>query len=996
MNIHPYLTPLCPVSVSSKVQEKVGQVLKVAQPQMYKGETKITCNEEQVLTLVTAIGGLPGINIKDGHDFLMELLRYSNRVLGWNVPIINFDIHKIFDKDNVTLETFEEFARFRAVEEEFSKDLAKIIPRTIEERVGQILFSAIFYGLLLHKRCIKPFLRALNKRPCLVGDWLWMELYFEKADLPKGSLRNKFHSWHAHRRWVADPLTQILILRWIQDYPEDMTKLKKIDRDVWKKYFQRLKPKGLKITSLTSLHKIAKSRAFMFLPSFIPAYACGALPSVCFDEDTFMRLVEDKSVYYPEPVESLRDGEEEHRYLMPHIQAAQNVDSSKQSEMLRKFLTDELKEYCEDQKTGATRRRYPHEAISVLNEFRDNNQNQLTQTFTYLIEWSVELFKKQEKTWAGRDKKGPLVPGTVITYLRSIGYGLLDAAGKDDLVTIQRLDREQIYERTILYKKTEDSRIRAASVLNGFHGFLKDFHTAKDVDFDSIRIDAGIPTHNVNARIITPSDYSNVLEYLGFGSQILNRWQRMWIIAFILGFKTGLRRSEIISIRLVDYQNDRTPIIIICDHIYHHSKYEASKREIRLRDFLTDAELQFINDFFEFRMRETELEGGELLLSDSTVRPGLLPYSCLIGPVVDAMRTVTGNPKLTFHSLRHSYVTWLVVRLILRDDFDAGTSLKCLQNEFFDPQSLKQLHLDLLDNDQLSSQYLYATSILGGHASPVTTILNYFHLMDWSLGYYLRHPFLLPKLSVAAIQQVTGVGQTKAYEVFHKPGGLVELAKTVSKRFKDRFAPQVKYRLGRPPEKNSWHHSDCLLPWEDALKKLFEIQDQTPDESKGSQFTDKPDNEGYLVAAKMYQKAYGLDGRRFKKVSRVIGQAQKWYDPKGKSFLINNRDEAKDLFEALNLLGVEPGQMSLKFVPCVSSANRCAGESFDTWTKILTDEKIIMQTAPIKSSDLSQNGSIYLRFRRKMKIASLGFAQNRYSHGMGFFMDMFHLGSITS
>jgi integrase len=959
------------------------------QPAMYWGQRGLSCDKDTINEIIKAMRARKGVSSTGCINFFERIVSYGNRKLDWKVPSISRETSPLHHKNSCTKDSFADYLRMEAILKDFYSDLEDPIPKKADERIGQILFSAICHGALLNRRWLKPFMLSLSEGINLSGSWLWVEI--------KGESENskELHAWHARNRWVADPLTHFLIMRWVDEYPEDRKNLKKTDILGAIKKCRFLQKHG-KIRTIGGLLKLARARADHLIPGFLSAYAAGNLPSVCLDRFTWARVVFNKPAHYPAQSKTADLAPIDVEILRSPPEVSGDFEPEDQIKILKKLLGEEFWKSV-GRGTEIVPVTTAKEAQKFLDKFLKENSGNLCQVFVLLIEWAKQLLNYKEDILEHRSKSKPLLVSSVNRYLYCIGEGLLEHACNKELFKLKKQDREMVYEKVILHKKKSyEDVFKAAGRIEQFHGFLQVFYKRMSIDLDSIKIEVGIPPTKVNAYIITPGEYKKVLELLGWGEKHLSRWQTMRIVTAILGFKTDLRQSEIVSLRLVDFQDGEEPVIQIQVQIYHPGKTFSAIRQIPLFPLLDEDELYFIRKFYAYSLREAGQIGGELLFRDLSSGFGGVTYSQLIKPIVDAMRTVTGDPRLSFHSLRHSFVTWSSVRLLLRDGCDPGTALECLNDPFFHMKNLERFRRDLLKNERQGRNFLYATATLVGHASPSTTILSYCHLMDWLLGHFLRQPMSLPTLSAKAMKEVAGISQSKASK--HKKNGddLAKILQSVSKKKNDRLTTEITFRRGRIPKINTEKKSKFLKPWENSFTDFLNIVETSSGEEENSDGTKSfpQDRSDILFAAELYQKISMLDGRVWPKVDRTLSRAKNLYDKEHTSFVIEDLSLGKEFIDVLDNLGVQKKHLSFFYIPNSERKKRSQKNDLRYWARGLGIEIEHLNQVNFYKGNTSERGNILLNFEKKLE-SNLGEnSENKHSEALIFLMEMVEIGKL--
>jgi integrase len=371
------------------------------------------------------------------------------------------------------------------------------------------------------------------------------------------------------------------------------------------------------------------------------------------------------------------DADKTYQTFQIEPQGAKNTDINIQISLLTDLLKrdDFTKLKLSNWRTlsDQDRKTYLHEAKTILLDYLKTHQSALTKAHTLLIQWALQLLEKQKDSRERRKSKAPLAVSSVHTYLHRIGTILLIASDDEDLLALKPPDLGVIYEKAVNQKKSENSKIDAIGNLYQFHGYLESVNDDfEEVDFDEIKLNFGLKVRNVKAKIITLSTYQKALKLLGWGQKDLHRRNKIQISILILAFKCGLRYGEIVSLRVFDYQYGPLPVLLIRNHRFHNNKSDRARRLLPLKELLNEHEFEFVKNYFEYRLREYKHMNNELLFGELTKTGGVVHCGELVQPIVDTIRTITGDMKLSFHSLRHSFATWFTVRLMLREDNKQG------------------------------------------------------------------------------------------------------------------------------------------------------------------------------------------------------------------------------------------------------------------------------------------------------------------------------------
>jgi hypothetical protein len=95
--------------------------------------------------------------------------------------------------------------------------------------------------------------------------------------------------------------------------------------------------------------------------------------------------------------------------------------------------------------------------------------------------------------------------------------------------------------------------------------------------------------------------------------------------------------------------------------------------------------------------------------------------------ITELLMTITGDPNIGFHVLRHSFCNWVVLLLSSADNFGR---LNILCPIYFNHERLKALKTRMGLGDSSTRKLLYSASEMLGHGGVNTTLKHYFHLTE--------------------------------------------------------------------------------------------------------------------------------------------------------------------------------------------------------------------------------------------------------------------------
>ena len=212
-------------------------------------------------------------------------------------------------------------------------------------------------------------------------------------------------------------------------------------------------------------------------------------------------------------------------------------------------------------------------------------------------------------------------------------------------------------------------------------------------------IDVGIITYNPCRGIRTPNQSKPIEKYMDYTTaQKFVEWcvtnaDNALTAIIITAINCGLRKSEILGLRISDLDLDNQRLIIrntvtalTTLHVEENTKTETSYRIIPL----SNDEVQFFKNYLKWKKKKKKWYGETYYHSDYvfTQADGTIYSPDGLYKRVKRLLIAFGEPKLTFHSFRHTYASILYRR---------GVDIKTAQQ-------------------------------LLGHASPETTLRIYTHI----------------------------------------------------------------------------------------------------------------------------------------------------------------------------------------------------------------------------------------------------------------------------
>ena len=305
--------------------------------------------------------------------------------------------------------------------------------------------------------------------------------------------------------------------------------------------------------------------------------------------------------------------------------------------------------------------------------------------------------------------------------------------------------------------------------LKTFHEYMVSIYKVDKIKFEDL--DGFVSKrHSVNANIVMPNEYVSILNALWPSQCIDQRLEFVRYVIVVLGYRLGLRRMEILQLRLCDIRGSKFMDIKISVSDYGGLKSHSAKRWLPLYDLLTENECLNIISWVNLRRSEVIGDISNYLLFASAViedeqTTGLdkfLSISSTYDVIHSVMRKVTGDDDIIFHCFRHSFVSW---HLLFQE---AERIPSIIDSDIFAFENTEKINIyprnfkKLLNYNGNSGKILYQLCVLVGHSTPFMTLLHYCHFMDFILYNWMRQS--VPSFNKTETGVLLGLKEKSIYE----------------------------------------------------------------------------------------------------------------------------------------------------------------------------------------------------------------------------------------
>lgn len=753
--------------------------LKEVNPEIFAGEYGATLSRHELEILLEKFKTKSGLLHAGLRIFVSRALTKGKERLGWQVsiPAILFDLPR--EKARFTPESFLNLQKIRRVEQAMLSVRDENPPGALKLRVGQLLLSAVVFGGLVHREWLHPWISALFER-VRIGEgvlWLDMELVWQyEREASDGDYGKKQRSHEQRivrqRRWIADPVTRFFISRSLPFLRENKDASKSLPNasDILQAYLRTLNLNANELPkNLQEFLAAARTRIGLHVPGYLASFAEGHLMSVSVPPATWTRLCESRAVPVSRGDESDDDSIAE--VVKKVTWGGGDETSADQGKILRR-----LKRVVSAE--GKSAAQCEQEISGIIAQQR----GRLFPILGYLASWSLYHLSR---------KKGNS-PSTVERYLSSVADELLVVCESEDLLEWSPGEFEENYQRVIELVRKESNKKFARDTLGRFHRFLVQMYHVHPVGDGFFRGRSAPAEVRVDANLVSQREFDLVKKVLGFDDaisffrsgmdapveggippsesnrQLVSRSTIICLLTAIIGFRCGLRRSEVRYLRLIDVHDDGRAELIVRPTRARKLKSLSATRRISLHVLLQPDELRLLLSWKACRLREEKkVEQQTLLFCASGLPTTPMPEAKVYPAIREALSMVTGDATLRYHHLRHSFTTWLLVRVTGK-----STGLReeapFLDHQEFDDDRVSTIREQLMGNEPLGRKGVFLVAALCGHAEVSTTSESYIHLSDWLLCRELSRGEILPVVSPDAAARLTGMSRALAYRYTRK------------------------------------------------------------------------------------------------------------------------------------------------------------------------------------------------------------------------------------
>lgn len=652
---------------------------------------------------------------------LHKLLKKNKLKVNLSSPAKKFQL----DPSPFTPYTGHEFHSFTEIRKKFRTYLNSSTQLTSSavSLIAHVTLIEVIFGRLHNLRWIEPLIQNFASNFHMEDSQAILRLNYRADTL--GSLK-----------YPCTPLGSLILIknRHLLEKLNDETDTK-VTLEQMNLILKSIVPGIFGSTPLKTLFSLAKSVDAIELPGTLRAICTGEVQNFSLPQDRDMAIKNEHAINGGDDNSS--------QSSKPDLDLTASFSPGKNATFRKtKSLMSEVRQLFLDKKETKQNASQKKRLTNKIEETLAQKEH-IYPIYSYLLQWCLYLLNDHERRNYRRAK-------VINKIVHSNANGLIEAFQSDDPLTYEESDFISAYNQVIQYYPSYEEAtpevIRHLTALQDFHEFLIEQFGVAEVDFTELDLPESISSYLVSANFISYKEYKVILNSLqnDEGVNVINRLFQA--AAFCLTYNAGLRSNEVFSLAIKDlqaFESDFEKInLTIQPNRYEILKTKASKRNLPISIWLDIQEKAVLKNLFNLRIAQGAKPDAPLFAEFDNRY--VTDIEVIKSRIVYAMRYTTGDSKLRFHHLRHSFATW------------GASSLLCTtENEHL--KNPKERALRAHFSFSLTRRPLFQLAELMGHSHPVTTIVNYIHNFDTLLKnlhqsdqtYAADYPFL---------QHITGFG----------------------------------------------------------------------------------------------------------------------------------------------------------------------------------------------------------------------------------------------
>ncbi|MBE0469379.1 MAG: tyrosine-type recombinase/integrase [Methyloprofundus sp.] len=313
-----------------------------------------------------------------------------------------------------------------------------------------------------------------------------------------------------------------------------------------------------------------------------------------------------------------------------------------------------------------------------------------------------------------------------------------------------------LYEKMVEAKDDPKTRNYLLGRLQSLHEFLEKAINAPNLNRFFANATSGNVRNRIRTGLISNQAFVGMLQRLDCITGLDQHTIDGLKILLILAIRTGMRRGELLKLRMKDIEDSAEKWIFVRENRYGSNKSYSALRRIPTKVLLVGDEFERFQQYLN--ARSTRNDGNSNILLFSMPTTPKMPFNGnRIGDLVKRLLVEQDLQNLSFHHLRHTAISNLMLVM-------EGMPELIEQFSPYSSEMASRIRKTIYSiNQDINRDRYWSLSALAGHATPETTFSNYIHVADLIIGERVRN--YNPTLTLTAAQSFTGLMATKMVEV---------------------------------------------------------------------------------------------------------------------------------------------------------------------------------------------------------------------------------------
>jgi integrase len=677
-------------------------------------------------------------DLRLAHLVLARTISEGNKVGDWCLPIPSRLLKVPRSAQPRTKSFFESGAQVADFYQHWRQKLAQAELQEPEYRLANVVVSAAIHGGLANKHALLALVKQLSSlpKPLLnVQGRYWLDLVWQGGQ----GCHNVVLSVDGKdqgatlRRFYPDSFTLCLIHHYLKKRtPEDLSSEGLGEYQLWsqlKALFGVVAGTGLSLSSWHQFCRGAPSVTEMLegveLPQALVGYTTGSVKT------SSLTQVQQHSLW--------RKGDPVVHPLHFNDFRSPVVNPSKKS-VRRQSASNTLEDFIhQSRKVLATpkgKKKTPKIAVEALQQLRSDS---LPIAASTLLEWFISRLGELQVSSVKRYHSALCIPW----LLETVDFNFDDATERDF---------EELYSEILDRKRSNKERSFLAGRLEDFHGFAVRYFGFPAL-YGFFSADSSSSNKRVRPGVVIEPYFKSLIASVEHMSGLDDHSREGLVVLLILAYRLGLRRGELLKLRLKDIEPSPQRWLFVRNNSYGNNKSSSALRKLPLSTLLLGEELGRFNQYLAVRQARTKSSSQAALMFSLDSKSTIPWQGDVISRIVRHCFMQQGVEGMTFHHLRHSALSILSVVI------DANSEL-IEQLTAYSPEQAKHIRTVLvsMNPDYVRDSY-WALAGIAGHLTPEVTFANYLHFSDLQLA--CRVKAFDPLLSMSEVVRSTGLTAAK-------------------------------------------------------------------------------------------------------------------------------------------------------------------------------------------------------------------------------------------